>query len=211
MRFDLFATPIWQFEPNPNIDLDGLVTAIHDLRAADPDGNKISNIGGWQSQMYLNKEDAFSGLAAHIIAKGEVALEEWGLGLGGLSPHMNTMWANVNSGADHNFTHDHWAFPVPHYNLLSGAFYVRADENSGEIKFVDERVASKYVILAPFIKRPNHLSADMFQIKPKRGTLVMFPSWLRHSVNPSKSDAERISISFNLSVPREIMGRILNT
>ena len=36
-----------------------------------------------------------------------------------------------------------------------------------------------------------------FRIKPEDGLLIIFPSWLYHSVNTFQSDTTRISISFN--------------
>jgi len=35
-------------------------------------------------------------------------------------------------------------------------------------------------------------------IIPKNGLIVIFPSWLNHSVLPNKSNKNRISISFNI-------------
>ena len=35
-------------------------------------------------------------------------------------------------------------------------------------------------------------------VRVQEGTLLVFPSWLHHSVNPNASDGLRISVSFNL-------------
>jgi hypothetical protein len=37
---------------------------------------------------------------------------------------------------------------------------------------------------------------------------VLFPAWLEHRVEASKNDQERISVSFNLSLPRELVEQI---
>ena len=43
----------------------------------------------------------------------------------------------------------------------------------------------------------------MQSITPKAGTLVLFPSYLEHKVNPNLSNEERIVISFNVSLLRK--------
>ena len=37
-------------------------------------------------------------------------------------------------------------------------------------------------------------------VKPEVGTLIMFPSWLRHSVNPFFGDGERRTFSANINI-----------
>ena len=37
-------------------------------------------------------------------------------------------------------------------------------------------------------------------VKPEEGVLLMFPSWLRHSVNPFFGEGERRTFSANMNV-----------
>ena len=41
-------------------------------------------------------------------------------------------------------------------------------------------------------------NTDQVVVKVSRGTLLMFPAYLQHSVDANASDEERISISFNV-------------
>ena len=41
-------------------------------------------------------------------------------------------------------------------------------------------------------------NTDQVVVKVWNGTLLMFPSWLMHSVDANRSDKTRISISFNV-------------
>jgi hypothetical protein len=43
---------------------------------------------------------------------------------------------------------------------------------------------------------------QVFRLQPKSGTIVMFPSWLTHSVEPWDGEGERISIAFNIMIGR---------
>ena len=47
---------------------------------------------------------------------------------------------------------------------------------------------------------PNRLNSAEYLMYPEPGDLVIFPSWLKHYVEPNlNKDIERISISFNVS------------
>ena len=37
---------------------------------------------------------------------------------------------------------------------------------------------------------------------PKEGSMLVFPAYLDHKVEPNKSDEDRISISFNIEIDR---------
>jgi hypothetical protein len=41
-------------------------------------------------------------------------------------------------------------------------------------------------------------NTDQVVVRVERGTLLVFPAWLPHSVDPNASDGLRISISFNV-------------
>ena len=44
----------------------------------------------------------------------------------------------------------------------------------------------------------NSVNSHTWWLRPKEGTLYIFPSWIRHMVKPNMSDEERVSISFNV-------------
>ena len=74
---------------------------------------------------------------------------------------------------------------------------MRAPENCGDIVFYDPRPARFSHILK---KSPNSLNAMINSIKPIEGYLILFPSYLEHSVNSNISKNERIVISFNINI-----------
>jgi hypothetical protein len=39
---------------------------------------------------------------------------------------------------------------------------------------------------------------EFHKIEPKEGMLILFPPYLEHMVEPSKTDEERISLAFDL-------------
>ena len=80
-------------------------------------------------------------------------------------------------------------------STLSCAYYVKAPSNSGDIVY-DPRPAPVYS--HPNSNGPNSLNAMVNAISPTEGGLVIFPSYLDHSVNENLSNEERIVISFNI-------------
>ena len=64
--------------------------------------------------------------------------------------------------------------------------------------FYDPRPAPVYS--HPHSKKPNHLNAMVNSVSPVEGALVLFPSYLDHSVNENLSNEERIVISFNVTL-----------
>jgi len=110
------------------------------------------------------------------------------------SLHIDSMWSIVNLPGSHNKSHIH---PGSHW---SGVYYVQAPEKSGRIQFSDPRTAS---VMSGIRYQPNSRRKPETWVKvshnPVAGKMIIFPSWLYHSVEPNLSKDERIIISFNLN------------
>ena len=86
---------------------------------------------------------------------------------------------------------------TPHANnFLSGVYYVQTPPGAGSICFQDPR--DQRDIIQPRFEETNQFNIVIQQVAVEAGTLVIFPSWLKHSVPPNPSKGERISISFNV-------------
>ena len=48
--------------------------------------------------------------------------------------------------------------------------------------------------------KPNNLNTNVVSIEPQEGMLVLFPSYLHHSVDINQSEEDRIIISFNATL-----------
>ena len=123
-----------------------------------------------------------------------LAIEDMGWDLTNQSVKIKSIWAIVNEKDAWNQKHHH------SNNDLSAAYYVSAHENCGDIVFYDPRPAP--VHNHPISKKANKLNATVNSIKPEPGMLVLFPSYLEHSVNPNLSEKKRVVISFNLSLEK---------
>jgi uncharacterized protein (TIGR02466 family) len=111
-------------------------------------------------------------------------------------------WANINRAGDSNGVHGHaGAFWSAVYWVDDGG---RAQDPSvgGDLEFLDPRglVASAY---RPELRMriEECVTAGCSTTEAARsGTLVMFPSWLLHSVRPFTGTRPRVSIAFNFGL-----------
>src|SRR5262249_12056742 len=104
-------------------------------------------------------------------------------------------WMNVNREGDRNVLHCHPGC------FLSATYYVRAPVGlkGGELVFRDPRGPAVAMYETPGISLPWIGSGMGEYFPPKEGSLIIFPSWLEHRVEPFQGPGERISIAFNAS------------
>jgi uncharacterized protein (TIGR02466 family) len=86
--------------------------------------------------------------------------------------------------------------PYVSERALSGVYYLRTHEGANTVNFRDPRPQTG--IIRPPVTELTAENTDQVVVKVSDGTLLMFPSWLPHSVDASGSDEMRISLSFNV-------------
>ncbi len=184
----MFPTFVWKAQVAPSVrrGIEDDVLAKLDEMSRDP-GEPVPG-RGWQSEKDLHHLDEFRGLVACIHDAAESVLDFLKTGDGAFE--LTGLWANMNpKGAAHPI-HSH-----PN-NFLSGVYYVRTHEGADTVNFHDPR--SQTGIIRPTVTELTAENTDQVVVKVSDGTLLMFPSWLPHSVDASGSDGTRISISFNV-------------
>ena len=181
-----------------------LLAAIYAERDQDKAGISRSNyaaLGGWHSRTNIHKDATYAEMVKVILNYGaQVSMANrydpnYALTIG-------TMWSIINPPGSANMAHIH-----PNC-LWSGVYYVHTPENAGSISFTDPRTAN---LMTP----PRYAEGEVripenrtkITITPVAGKIVIFPSWLYHSVAPNLSDktgaeGERVIISFNLNQQR---------
>ena len=188
-----FPTPVWVSKiDNYKETNEEIYNYIKNLQTNDTKGVIKSNIKGWHSKDFdLNSTQPknFINLISPNINK---ALIDMNWDIDNQNIKISSMWAIINIGGAANARHHHGN------SSISAAYYVRAPENSGDIVFYDPRPAPVYS--HPHCKDANYLNAMVNSVTPVEGGLVLFPSYLDHSVNENLSDDERIVISFNVTL-----------
>ena len=202
----LFATPLLTAEPfDAEQPIEALRAAILD-RVERDQGVQHSNDGGWQSAQDFYTWCGDSGMellsfAANLGTENTLVFSADGVSRGGVDWQV-AAWANVSRRHSQNAAHVHPG------SFWSGCFYVDdggidgGDHLGGAIEFQDPRGPAP-IMHAPHLKFAvkGCVSAGLGErIYPKTGQLLLFPSWLSHSVTRYTGDGTRISIAFNLSL-----------
>ena len=161
------------------------------------EGKVASNYGGWHSDNLLDKYASFEELSVLV---GEFA-KEYATATGCHSNlKVTSMWANVNESGDYNMNHHHVG------NDLAGVYYPGGEysnsnpvcpgshgDEGGELTLVSPRYGVNPG-LRP--REPSAYNLTHYHVKPHRGLLLLFPSFLVHGVIPCKET--RLSIAFSL-------------
>ena len=190
-----FSTPIWASKINNYEEINiQMFEYISSLQKKDPLGVLKSNFKGWHSQNFDMKNEQPRKFIESIKNNINLAINDMGWDLTSQSAKVSGIWAIINEKDAWNQKHHH------SNSDLSAAYYVSAPKNCGDIVFYDPRPAP--VHNHPIAKSPNKLNATVNSITPEPGMLVLFPSYLEHSVNPNKSEEKRIVISFNLGLEK---------
>ena len=199
---NLFPSQVWKHHTD-KIDNRKLENIILEKEQKDK-GVTFTNVGGYHSSaINLEKEKGFKCIYDYINECMEVILFEnnYKLNLGILSSHG---WININRKGDFNREHVH---PDCHW---SGVYYVKTPANCGELRFHNPIVASSMVKSGHLLNlTSSNIKTSFFlnsiPLDPYEGSILIFPSWLFHSVDPNRSNYDRISISFNIDIvtPKE--------
>ncbi len=189
----IFSTPIWTSHLNEFQDVNKKMEEyIKKQMELDSKGKKASNINGWHSENFNLKDEEVVFFINTISIKIQKAMEDMGWDLSKNKIEIPNIWSIINKRGSSNAMHIH------SNSYLSAAYYVKAPEKCGDIVFYDPRQSR--LVRKPKISKLNNLNGEEVNIKPTDGLLVLFPSYLYHSVNENLSNEERIVISFNVDL-----------
>ncbi|HEV2443763.1 MAG TPA: TIGR02466 family protein [Steroidobacteraceae bacterium] len=162
--------------------------------AAQDRGVQATNIGGWHSANgeleFLGelREPLFQRMLAMVNeATGRLAGDR---GVPSIAVRWSFLgWANISQAGAFNTMHTHPGM------TWSGVYYVDTGDSPGQndsgiLKFMDPSPGSAASFL-PFLARATP------QIQPVAGLMLLFPSYVPHSVLPHRGSRPRISIAFN--------------
>ncbi len=202
----LFETPIVSAHfDNSAAFLNDLKNVILQNKEEYKTGLARSNVGGWHSDTNMME---WGGLAAKELSERIIALtHKTSFFPDTTADKINwkiQMWANVTSKGGFNHLHVHPG------NIWSAVMYVDMGGNDetgdniegvgGEFYFEDPRFPATSMHHPGFkiIGMDNKPQSVQPELRPKRGDVLMFPSWLKHGVRPYNGNKERISIAINL-------------
>jgi hypothetical protein len=174
------------------IDVKQLSETVYSLEKKQQSHNR-SGVSSFQSDFFINTYD--NDITKHLFEEyiipnaNNIINYFWGY----VRTYKNIeYWYNVNHPNSYNHLHNHVG------SVLSGVFYIKVPENSGNINFV--RTESEVNDISKFIdvNKTNPYTNCRYWSKAVEGKLIMFPSYLSHYVEQNTSTDDRISLSFNL-------------
>jgi len=183
----MFPSLVWKIQLQSALHqaIDARVLALlGELRLAEA----LAPGQGWQSEQTLHRRAELQELIGCIDRAVAGILRFLRIGYDAFE--ITGCWATVLAqGAAHR-AHSH-----PN-NFLSGVYYVRTQPGADTINFHDPRAQAG--VIRPPVTALTAENTDQVVVRVQNGTLLLFPSFLQHSVDATQSEAERVSISFNI-------------
>lgn len=133
-------------------------------------------------------DEPLTALFPFISANVATFAKQLGWRSDGFTPAIFESWLNVYRRGTFQEVHQH---PMSH---LSGVYYVDAPPDSGSL-FFQSPEPSMY---RPDYEPTSRHGEGSMVYPPQTGLLVLFPSELRHGVQPNMSDHDRVSLAFNV-------------
>ena len=195
---NLFPSPVHIFDTDGFDEFkNNLIDYAYKLREEDPKGFKISNRHGWQSK-------GFDLTDMNDLLHGTILQ-----GLSSFSSVKNTTemrasaWVNINSPGAYNRLHSH---PNSH---LSGVMWIKSPKDCGVISFDKPNVHHSYTDINSYNQefKDQFFVYHAYWLPPIEGRMIIFPSHLQHEVEENKSNEDRISVSFNVTLTNSTQGR----
>lgn len=104
---------------------------------------------------------------------------------------LTDSWLNIHGPGNSQEPHVH------QNNFISGVYYVKKPKDSGDLVI---HSPYKFQMMQAPNKGVNQYTVRIIPITSEAGVLVLFQSFTEHSVQANKSNADRISISFNFTM-----------
>lgn len=172
-----------------------LLEAIYEIQRTVPNSLPAS----WSCRVYttiaspleLVAREDFRELTQHITVECERLADDLRFDRRGRKPRVHECWVNVYGPNDAQEVHCHAN------SVISGVYYVKAPPGSAPITF---HAPTADMMLNPPSTELNELNTQSASIPAVEGQMVLFRSWLRHSVKPSTISEDRVSVAFNAVV-----------
>ena len=184
----MFPTLVWKLQLKADIREAMEARILAALQGIRRDLPRLAPGQGWQSAQTLHEREEFRDMVACATHAAKGVLRFLRIGYDAIE--ITGCWANILArGAAHK-AHSH-----PN-NFLSGVYYVRVHPGSDTLNFHDPR--NQAGVIRPPVVELTAENTDQVVVKVGKGSLLLFPSYLQHSVDANAGEEERISISFNL-------------
>ena len=190
----LFPTPLYVKENCVNLSLTACLQDPENL----PPHIMIDNWGHVSKNSYYLNQDKCKDLKARLTAYVNDMANNV-LGFAGEFT-ITQSWISTKQPYQSHQLHTH-----PN-SIISGVFYYDNPEETSSITFVKPNFTSSIYSLKPIRNDENNIfTADEMHIKVSNNMLLLFPSYLQHTVSINESQVNRYSLAFN-AMPKYQLG-----
>ena len=187
----IYSVPFWQSEyPEFEEHKELFLSLVKKYKEQNPTKETPrSNIAGYQSPDTLQNVPELRPLFEYICQIGFRAIVD--LDLIDCDIAITGAWLNINDSRQcMNTEHIHG-------EVFSGVFYLQAPEGSGKLSVINPAINRMWKGCS-LASQKNQFTAESIKIEPVEGNIILFPSYIPHSVETNNHDEELISISFNI-------------
>ena len=187
MKHDkLFSTHVYLFDNV--IDNNSLLQIRKDITSSYNQTTK-----NWQSKANLHRNVLYDKLTHKVVENAKNVFDDLKYEYKGFN--ITDMWSNVLKPGETHRPHTH------SNNILSGVFYVVAEQTSGII-FTDPRPQAG--VIQPDVTQQFVDNASLIKYDSMTNRMILFPSWLQHYVPTNETNKNRISIAFNVMLKGKV-------
>jgi uncharacterized protein (TIGR02466 family) len=187
----IYSIPLWQSEyPEFEEHKEIFLKVVKEYKEQNPTSETSkSNVAGYQSPNTLQQVEELRPLFEYICQIGFRACAD--LEFIDCDIAMTAAWLNINDSRQcMNSEH-------VHSDVFSGVFYLQAPEGSGKFGLQNPAINGMWSG-CKLTSQKNQFTAERICIDPIEGNIILFPSYLPHSVQTNDHDEERISVGFTL-------------
>ena len=187
---DIFKVPV--YEAQLNLDIKKLQSFCNEYQQNNT-GRIKTNYGGYQSNDLPLNDVSLHPLIKEINTHSSKFAKEFVNSVRGKNEQsLINIWININSYKDTNRVHNH------PFSEISGVYYIKTPDKCGHIVFEHPAIDILEYYWTESSKEFNEYNSPTWWKPAVENTLYLFPSWLKHRVEPNLNKTEeRISISFN--------------
>jgi uncharacterized protein (TIGR02466 family) len=191
----VFSIPLWSDILNEITDqtIDDSAAYLSQRQRQDQvgGGRTVSNRGAsWQSQAKFQKDfdnTPLEGILEIVLSRLQNCMHDLD------SPReleFESMWFNINRKSGYNIAHTH-------SGVLSGTFYLKTPNPPAPLHITREFDMVNHFYGSIDSRHRTEITNTVATLMPQPKLLVVFPSFMPHSVETNESDEDRISLSFN--------------
>ena len=157
-----------------------------------------SNVAGFQSDYVDLTEKVYQPLVIETLNLSNHIFDYYTVNPA-YNRRLKNMWFNINPKGGANRAHTHAG------SFVSGVYYVKTPDRCGILGFEHPAQNYEYHCNNLAIKDWNVKNAATMKFLPQAGKLILFPSFIKHYVEPNENDDLRISIAFNIGFEESIL------